>query len=355
MIPAEYYQAIYLFIVTIFTLYCFARYNRYDGEIYENRYITLILAICLVLFIGFRPIHAVFADTVGYAEYYNYKSSDIFSLSFDVENKIFDNLLLWMSSHGFGHSAFFVSIALIYFVCRYVSCKKMFPNNSLIAYLVFLGAFLTFVSSVNGIKAGAAASIFTCAIAYRHNKLLSLLLLLLSWGFHHSMIVCVLAFILVTFYKNTKWYSILWVFSFIIAALHISYFQNLFVNFTNEKGAAYLIAEDGWITGMRYDFVLYSAIPILLGWWYKIKYDIMDEEYDFVLNLYILLNALWMLCMYASFTNRIAALSWFLYPLVLIYPFLSAKIELPNKNYKFSWVILGHLCFTLFMQIVYYS
>jgi hypothetical protein len=67
-----------------------------------------------------------------------------------------------------------------------------------------------------------------------------------------------------------------------------------------------------------------------------------------------LLNALWMLCMYANFTNRIAALSWALYPIVIIYPYLSEKSNYPNKNMMFAVVMLLHLAFTLFMKFIYY-
>lgn len=354
MIDAIYYQGIFLFIVAFFTFFCFMRYYSYGGTILEWKGSPLILAIALSFFIGFRPIHRVFADTVGYASYYNSHINLPFSFSVDVENILFDNLLEFMSSNGFSYSIFFLVIAFIYFIGRYISCRKMFPNNSWAAYLVFLGAFLTFASSVNGIKAGAAASIFVCAVAYKDNKILSVILLLTSWGFHHSMHLCILAFIAVSLYKNTKFYSLFWIFCLLVAIMHISYFQNLFAGLTDEKSARYLIDEEGWMTGMRYDFVLYSFIPILLGWYYRFRKKVEDVEYDFLLNLYMLINGLWLLCMYANFTNRIAALSWLLYPIVLIYPYFSVNIQIKNKNKTFSVVMAVHLLFTLFMAVVYY-
>ena len=68
----------------------------------------------------------------------------------------------------------------------------------------------------------------------------------------------------------------------------------------------------------------------------------------------MLINGLWLLCMYANFTNRIAALSWLLYPIVLIYPYFSVNIQIKNKNKTFSVVMAVHLLFTLFMAVVYY-
>lgn len=354
MINAVHYQGIFLSIVTILTFFSFVRYFSYGGKIREKSIAPLILAIFFSIFIGFRPIHSVFADTVGYASYYDSRINSTFSFSVDVENLLFDNLLEFMSSIGFSHSVFFFVIALIYFVGRYISCRKMFPNNSWVTYLVFLGAFLTYTSSVNGIKAGAAASIFVCAIAYRHNRILSIILLLTSWGLHHSMHACILGFIAVSLYRNTKFYSLFWIICLLVAIMHISYFQNLFAGLTDEKSARYLTEDEGWKTGMRYDFVLYSFIPILLGWYYKFKKKVENIEYDFLLNLYMFINGLWMLCMYANFTNRIAALSWLLYPAVLIYPYFSEAIQIKNKNQKFSIVLAAHLLFTLFMAIAYY-
>ena len=232
----------------------------------------------------------------------------------------------------------------------------MFPDNTWAAFLVFLGAFITYSSSVNGIKAGVAASIFVCAIAFKDKKWLVALLLAISWGLHHSMHVCIIAYIIAALYKNTKIYLAFWLVCFLLAVANVTYFQELFANFTDEKGASYLLTDEdsGWLTGMRYDFVIYSFMPILVGLYSKYKLHISIKEYDFILNLYLLLNGVWMLCMYASFTNRIAALSWLLYSIVLTYPFLSKQCNIPNKNSIFAVIMLLHLSFTLFMAFIYY-
>lgn len=354
MIPAELYQTIYLFFVTIFTLTCYIKYHSSSRLQNEKKIYAFIFAVTLVLYIGFRPIHAIFSDTVGYADYFAYMSLFEFQFSYDVDNLGFDNLLSYMATAGYKITDFFLLIAAIYFIGRYIALRKMFPNNTWTAYLVFLGAFITFASATNGIKAGAAASVFICAITYKDKKLLATILLFSSWMLHHSMSVCIVAYLLTYLYKNTKVYLIFWCFSLIIAILHITYFQEFLVNFVDEQGQGYLLAESGWITGMRYDFVLYSLFPILIGWYYVIKKGIDIPEYTFILNLYILLNGLWLLCMYASFTNRIAALSWMLYSIVIIYPFLSEKCNIPNKNKLCSIVMLSHLGFTLFMHFIYY-
>ena len=206
-------------------------------------------------------------------------------------------------------------------------------------------------------KAGAAASLFILALAYRENLKVCIPLILVSWGFHHSMQLPVAAFVLTLFYKNPKVYLAFWMICLFIAMAHVTFFQNLFAGMTDESGSRYLTEDtDDWggKSGLRLDFILYSAMPIWAGYWamYKKKMR-LSEMYLCLLSLYMFINAIWMLCMYAQFTNRIAYLSWFLYPVVLIYPFLNEDLG-DNKHKIFYKVMLVHLLFTLFMTFIYY-
>ena len=367
MIAAKNYQTIYLVIITIITLFCSYRY--YIKELYTTISLnrkkqngTLILAIFMVLFIGFRPESGVFIDMMNYVMYYHvFYEGKTFIFNNNAENLLHDNFLAWVGSQNLGMTFYFVSIAAIYFICTYIACKRMFPRDTLIAYLVFLAAFSTFSYGTNGVKAGAAAAIFLMAISFRDNLKICIPLVLVSWGFHHSMIMVVVAFVLTLIYKNPKVYFAGWCFCLLVAAAHISFFQELFAGILSDSGDSgvdYLNSineEWGGKTGFRIDFVLYSAMPILVGYWavYKKRLQ-LSKIYTCLLNLYMTLNGTWMLCMYASFTNRIAYLSWFLYPIVLIYPFLNENWG--ALRYKtLSKVVLAHLGFTLFMTFIYYA
>jgi hypothetical protein len=172
------------------------------------------------------------------------------------------------------------------------------------------------------------------------------------------MIMPVAAFVTTLFIRNTKYYFVLWVFCLLMALAHVTAFAHFFAGATTEHGASYLLsdgADDGTKGGFRLDFILYSAMPILVGWYVLFKKRLeVSDTYINLLNLYMCLNGVWMLCMYASYTNRIAYLSWFLYPIVLIYPFLNEEWMEDNKYQIFSVVMLAHLGFTLFMKIIYY-
>lgn len=367
MIPAQSYYTIYLILVTIITLITYFKYDKKNGNITyplnkRKKDGTFILAILMVLFIGYRPANFVFVDMMNYINFYHaLYEGNVFVFDKEAENLLFDNYFAWVGSQNLGTTFFFVSIAAIYFICTYIACKRMFPRDTLAAYLVFLAAFSTFSYGTNGIKAGAAASIFLLAMSYRENLKICVPLILVSWGFHHSMIMPIVAYLLTLIYKNSKIYFAAWCLCLLIAVFHITFFQQLFADILSDSGdtgANYLNAVDnewGRRTDFRIDFVIYSAMPILVGYWavYKKKLH-LSKLYTCLLNLYMTLNGTWMLCMYANFTNRIAYLSWFLYPIVLIYPYLNENWG-PTRYKDFSKVMLAHLGFTLFMKFVYYA
>lgn len=355
----------------------FQQYGKYKCSVYaqtiayENKpeIIGLILCICFTLLIGLRPLNVIwqFGDSVAYNHGYNAYEGLPFTFDWHTDNFIWDNLLNFWSSNRLGMSNLFLLGDAIYFGCTYLACRKWFPNDTTAAYLAFLGAFSTYSYSYNGVKAGIAASIFLLGMAYYEKRLSSIVLVLISWGFHHSMQLPVAAYVLTLFFKNPKWYFYGWLFCVTMAVFHISFFQNLFANMTDEGGTNYLFGagngtDDGTVGGFRIDFLLYSAAPVWIG--YKL---VMKEQrqvsilYSTLLNMYLCTNGVWMLCMYANFTNRIAYLSWFMYPFVLIYPFLkedlsdSLFLKGQDQHQFFSKVLMYHLTFTLFMDILFYQ
>ena len=361
MIPAALYQPIYLLVVTLMTFFSMSLYGRW-GKLLKSsntsQIISIFMLVIVVWFVGTRPNSGKFIDMMNYYNYYDYNFNEPFLFDWDTDNLIWDNFFVWMASQGISFSTWLILVASAYFGLMYLACRKLFGNDVLIAFLTYMGAFSTFSYGTNGMKAGVAASVFLVAMAYRDKLWLSIPIALLSYGFHHSMIMVISAYFVVLLLKNPKYYFVGWLISLIIAALGIKYFQTYFAGFTTEHGAEYLLVSeediDAFITGFRPDFIFYSALPIYLGYRILYKYKFKSITYSFLLRLYIMTNSLWMLCMYAEFSNRIAYLSWFIYPIVLIYPFISREKNLFQGKYL-RWVVYGHLGFTLFMHFIYYA
>lgn len=361
MIPAALYHSIYLLAVTIMTFFSMSLYGRW-GKLLKSpntsQVISIFMLVMVVMFIGTRPVSGLyFGDMGGYSASYENLLNEPFFFDWNVDNLIWDNLFVWMASRGISFSTWLILVASAYFGLMYLACRKLFGNDVLIAFVTYLGAFSTFSYGTNGMKAGVAASVFLVAMAYRDKLWLSIPIALLSLGFHHSMIMVIAAYFVVLLVKKPRYYFIGWIISLIFAALGIKYFQTYFAGFTTEHGAGYLLAseedQDAFITGFRPDFILYSAVPIYLGYKILYKYKFKSLTYSFLLRLYIMTNSIWMLCMYAEYSNRIAYLSWFVYPIVLLYPFISREKNLFQGKYL-RWVVYGHLGFTLFMHFIYY-
>lgn len=321
-----------------------------------SKVIANILCVIVIFFIGLRPLSGkYFVDMGNYNELYSLVEWEGFD--FETENLLFDNIFVYMSGADIDISAFFLLIAFIYFGGMLIACHKWFPNNVLLAFLVCLAAFSTFSYGTNGIKAGAAASIFLVALAYRDKLFIAIPLALISWGFHHSMQLPVAAYIISILFKKLSWYYVFWVTCLILSIGHVTMFQTIFSGWTDEKGAGYLSQIDADFVqhqGFRADFVFYSIFPLIMGYYAVYKYQFKDKLYGVLLRTYALTNAIWLLCMYAPFTNRIAYLSWFMYPILLIYPCMKNEgTNLPlvkNQN-----LVVGlHLSFTLFMRFIYY-
>lgn len=237
----------------------------------------------------------------------------------------------------------------------YWSIKKIFPNDILFALLIYLGAFSTYSYAVNGIKAGAAASIFLLAFSFYKKPIISAIFCLISLGFHHSMILPTFAFAVAYIFKNPKYFFLGWLICLFISFFQIPGITDFLAQFTDDQSIERYLSSEGELwggkTGFRWDFILYSLPPILIGAWTLYNHNIKDRLYQILLCTYLAVNGIWMLCMYVPFNNRIAYLSWFILPILIVYPFF--KFKLFSRQYiALNYIVTIYLAFTLFTVFI---
>lgn len=355
-IPATSYYSFYLILISILTFFCIFKYSYLSpdriGKSLRLNYIpSIILISFLILFIGLRPLSGTFIDMMNYNEAFNAVQSNSrgFEYNNDTDNFIFDNLLSYIANNYYEIIVFFFIIAFIYFICMFWALKLIFPNDLFYALVIYLGALSTFSYATNGIKAGAAASLFLLVFAFYRKPILIVLFGIISLGFHHSMVLPILGFAFAYFIRNPKWFFMGWIFCLFLSFFHINAITEFLANFVDDKGQSYLLGDEiGWggKTGFRWDFVLYSLIPILIGIWAIYRHRVIDRLYQLLLCTYLAVNGIWMLCMYVPFNNRIAYLSWFMLPVVSIYPFI--KLKTGTRQYiQLNYVASFFLAFTL--------
>lgn len=357
---AVYYESAYLVIVTLLTFIVSHQYASYSEERFKESWQIInpgafFLTVGMVLFIGFRPISHVFVDMGGYALDWRVHEVDIFEFSWDKENFLYDNFYEWLKSLKVDIRIFFVTMSSFYFGFMYWACQKLFPRDTVYALLIILGAFSTFSYGTNGIKAGVAASIFLCALAYSKQILPCIIFLFLSLGCHHAMMLPVVAFGICYFYRNPRVFVAIWIVCVLLAALHITSFEEIFASLSDERGTGYLLNENPEFNSrFRPDFVFYSFLPALLGYLILFHTSYQSSTYKLIYSTYLLTNSVWMLCMYVQFNNRIAYLSWLMIPFVIIYPFFDKEF-IPGQYKRSNEVAWCNLGFTLLMKIVYYG
>src|SRR5690606_7412581 len=107
--------------------------------------------------------------------------------------------------------------------------------------------------------------------------------------------------------------------------------------FFEERAQGYLVGNEANMeqfsqTGFRWDFLIYSSVAIMAGYYYIFIKKLEDRFYIHLFGIYAIANAFWVLVIEAAFSNRFAYLSWFLMAPVMIYPL--CKYELVKNQYK---------------------
>jgi len=346
---------------------------------------SLIISVLLIIMMGLRPLSAnAFGDTFAYS--FGYKQLSVHNLNYTIDlNKewlwgYIQNFCKWS---GFSVSAWFLIIEIGYIGFVLLALKLLLWENTWIGMLFFLSGFSTFTYGTNGIRNGLACSmaIFAIAIAayfkFKHLLIPSVVLFLL-FGIHRSTMLPIAAFFAALFLvKDPKYAIYFWIASIGLSVVAGGWFTNFFMGLGfDDRMADYVTTKAGnefSHSGFRWDFLLYSAMPVLLTWYVCQKIEDAPETKEsmdtgikgagviadahsirvfYVLSTtYILCNAFWVTVCRASFSNRFAYLSWFLYPIVIAYATVRLHIW-KDQDQKVGFILMAHAGFTIFMYLI---
>lgn len=358
MISGQLYMpVIYNVLLFLVFFYSYMFYTEhFRNELVYKWDVKITIGVCVIatLFIGLRPLSPYFGDTMNYARgYVDFQQGMEVAKGGDW---IFYNLMK-CSSGILSIKQFFLLIATLYFGCTFWACKRLFDRYLFLAFLMTLTAFSFWSYSYNGLRNGLAAAITLLAFSFFNRKIISGILFFLAVGIHKSMLLPIISFVIVYFFNDTKRYMTLWVLSILFSYFMGDFWENLFADlgFGDDRFGVYLLSsefDDQFShVGFRWDFLAYSSIPIILGYYLIVKRGIYDRVYLLLLNTYILSNSFWILIIRAAFSNRFAYLSWFLYPIVLIYPLLHFPIW-KDQHRKVAFVLIFHFSFTYGMWLI---
>lgn len=360
------YQPLFLAIVFIFTIINYFRIKPLTSfgllRNREKKGGIFLLTVAFILIVGLRPVASVFGDTVNYAYIYE-TLSDAYSFRDVIPgDEIIFNSFMFYCSKVMDVSFFFLIIEAMYVVPIYLACRKLAGNSSGIMMLFCFAAFSFFSYGVNGIRNGMACSLIILALSLiqgnTRDKIICVILCLLAIGSHKSTVLPVICMLLALFIRNPRVMFLFWLGSILLSLAEGSQIENFFVSLGfDDRMDEYLNADEETMeqfsaAGFRWDFLLYSCVPIVMGWYLIFRKRIYNRTYLLLLGTYIFANAFWIMVIRASFSNRFAYLSWFLYPMVLSYPLLKLPIWKKTQGHKAGLIMLGHYAFTLVLFLI---
>ena len=204
-----------------------------------------------------------------------------------------------------------------------------------------------------------ACSIVMMAIALfskeqKTSNILSLILCFLAFGIHRSVILPIAAMLAARYIiKDYRQALGFWIASIAVSLAAGETVSGFFASLGfDERLSGYINNHDYDYmfssTGFRWDFLLYSMIPIAIGYYVITKKRIVDPTHIFLLSTYIISNSFWIMVIRASNSNRFAYLSWFLYPIVIAYPLL--KIDFIERQRLITVALLvGYAVFSFYI------
>lgn len=361
MTDHQIYSLIYIFLAWVFTLVQSEKlYRMPDVSLLKRNnhsYGVVIFMIFIIFLMGFRP-GTVGGDTGTYMITYQTMMDGMYEPE-SIKDWLFKDLQ-YVCAQMMPVSLFFFIIACLYIIPVYIACKRLIRNNATFLLLVAMGAFSFFSYGVNGIRNGVATSFIVLALSYisgnLKDKLLCAFFCFVAINCHGSALLPVVTMLFAYFFKRPKFMFYVWGLS-VLGSLIIgqSLSSILTILGLDERLMHYMTLEETEETEaaiaaarFRWDFLIYSFMPILMGWYCIYKKKICDLKYHLLLGTYIYANAVWVILIRLPFTNRFAYLSWFLYAIVLAYPLLKFHLW-RNQGRKVAMIMMAHVSFTFLM------
>lgn len=328
--------------------------------------VALLLTVLMIVFLGLRPDGPAFVDSSSYRDTYIFlvQEGEYDPISFHSE-WLWQNMTVFFKTIGLNYHEYFLIVEFFYLGGMFLVSLLLLRNNLWMAMLFFFTAFSTYSYGINGIRNGMACSIELIAVALiainRKYWPATLLLSFLAMGIHRSTMLPTAAVLASAFViKEPKIAIRFWLIAIAISLIGGPYVAQFFASLGfDDRMNEYTsnIQEEDAITGIstsfRWDFLFYSIWPVIITWYLTMHRKFNDKTFNVIASTYILCNAFWIMVIRASFSNRFAYLSWFLYPLVIAYPFFRMNLW-KDQDRKTALIFFLYSGFEFFMFFIYY-
>lgn len=312
--------------------------------------------IFFIIYGGTRPLWC-YDDSDLYSTIYNLAKSGFWG---DLGQNTSEWFFSWVEWRCIGftdaHGWFFV-IECFYILGMCYAAWRWMPRHFTMAVFFMFTAFSFWSYSNNGIRQGMGASLALAGMACltpqcRKNwpKLaIAILIMYLGASCHRSFLLTIAAALAFVFMPNKKIPFYVWLICLALSPFSSDFISSFAGSFIDDGRISYYQASQGTHlfsrTGWRWDFIIYSFMPILLGWYVIFKNRMGDWYYEMLLSVYLYTNAAWLLVNSIPYSNRFAYISWMLYPFLLCMPLAKFPI-FKQQGTVAGAILLGCIIFT---------
>ena len=334
MFDASLYSPLFFSFFCLWGLFVGVQYYNSKGMLQtqrqESALVGWVVALMIAIWLGMRPNSGTyFGDTANYAIIFRAFQPADFVIDFKKE-WLWDSLYYITKNLGYDIHFLFTVVSLLYMVTGYAAIRILIPHKPIITLILFCGSLMFFSFATNGLRNGLACHItlLVFVLYFKEQRILAAVIAFLAYSIHHSVGIPLAGFICSLFiYKRPHWSIIIWGLSIVASLLLGNSLTGFIEQFSvDERLQGYTNLEQGGegvqfsSYGFRWDFLAYSAMPIVLGYYTILKKRITDNWYSVLFSTYCLANAFWVIFIRAAFSNRFAYLSWFMFPIVVAYP-----------------------------------
>ena len=364
-----YFGPLYLYLTSLIALIVAIYYGSSPGnykikEEKDNILLPILFAVILSFWMANRPLGTgVFGDTGTYAS--NYVSTDPYKVEFSWTGEWFWQwMVVACKILGLDVVGYFTVIYLIYVFGALTCVKILMPNKTMLGMIFVWTALMYYSFGINGIRNGMACHMLLIgfALILKGRALVwpGVGLCLLAFGTHRSTMLPIAAFVVGRFLiRDAKYAVYFWLLSIPVSLVAggavTSFFSGLGFD---ERMSGYADTQNDMSgfshSGFRWDFLFYSMWPVVMTWVNCVKRKCDDNWYRVLSITYCLANAFWVMVIRASFSNRFAYLSWFLYPIIIAYPLVNIDTW-EDQDRKTGYILLAYAGFTFLMDTVYWS
>ncbi len=355
------YWPVYLSIACVLslglgTLYCMEPGNNLYKRPMPS-FIPGLLFLAIGVWLGLRPFSGIyFGDTYNYAMVYE-MGIDIDPASLGWRDEwLWIMAMGWCREAGLSAHGFFLIVELAYMGSTLLAAIKLMPKHVGVALAFVLCSAMFYAYGVNGIRSGLSCQIMVLAITYlcKGPRFWVFPLMIVAYSLHHSAALQIASALGACYVLKKPSYAMaVWVAALLLSIVFSGVIAEALPSFdldsrlqTNDVRE--IDMEQFSHQGYRWDFVLYSMLPLPLIWEVCVRRKASNRAYEILAATYCLCNAAWLLLIGVPYSNRIGYLSWCMMPFVIAYPLLNLTLW-QHQDRAIGLILLGYLVLTLFI------